>query len=142
NLFRLHRRSDSGDTGADNREVYGFRVATAATGEVGLHEDPHHGPGARVGGEFEQRNPGQVSDDAHSRYGCCPVLSNIGKLLDGSRRPYRMEPVLVASDEVGHGYEPLAVSYGRDSICGFYLGCPLSPRERDRVRGGQKPSSC
>ncbi len=111
--LRLDRGRDPGDAGADDRDVdnLGLGAAAAARREVGFPQDGLDGAGARVGGELQERDAGQVARDADTRHGRRAVLAHLGEALHGPRGPPGVQPARVAGDWVHAGRNCIGLSF-------------------------------
>jgi hypothetical protein len=115
-LLRFERRRHPGHAAADDHQVLDawlallrFRV------EAGVGDDRPHRARAGVGGELEQRDPGQVADDVEPGHVGRAVLADLGQLLDGPRGPAGVEPLRVATDEADHRMRFGMLAYSRVS---------------------------
>ena len=104
-LSRLQGRGHAGNARADNRQVQDILLPLAAL-ECLVGHDVLHGPRARIGREFQQRDPGQVADDVQPGDIALPVLIHPRQLLHHPGRPPQVQPVQIAAEKIAHVISP------------------------------------
>src|SRR3990167_8810870 len=92
--FRFERGGHTGDAGPDYHEVEYTAVPERLTAfeEPLVPEYVHHRPGPGIGGEFQERYPGEVSGYVESGDVRRVVLFHLRQLLDNPRGPLGVEP--------------------------------------------------
>lgn len=83
------RRGHACDASADNSQI----ECVAAFLEILFIEDGLDSFRAGVGGEFQERNPGEVSDNADSGDITGAVVVDVGGLFDSAGGPFSVKPV-------------------------------------------------
>jgi len=98
----LYRRRHAGDAAPDDGNIHDVRVARLLAERLkgAVLDDVPHGPGAAIGGELEEGDATEITDDVDPADVGRAVLAHQGKLLHEAGGPLRVKPVSVLSQKV------------------------------------------